>query len=341
MISPSFHIICQQKNHRNHQSSGHPHSFCYIINAMGAVPWGASGHGESSRVFGGKHGIPARKQKPTYSHHATLPRPSGAQSDSIFPRAGWGVFFFWWERNYQFTGWSLGWRLFFFQKKHTLVSESFIAKSMDELFVGLKVFGLVSDCCRKLHCWWVSWILSINLCHSEDQRWDVETVEMFFFFFWKYWFWEFDMQPQNFSRYPSIYIILEHDNTDHVHTCFPPQLHIDSLLWRSRGKYMLPQRYLIAAVPEKYSSAMSLSLCNILYKVGAWWYIYIYTYLGYSLPHGYLLCEKRCPFDKVMQVAELAEFSKFYILLPRNSLKYIWWNWKTTIKSSSLPGYTS
>lgn len=127
---------------------------------------------------------------------------------------------------------------------------------------------------------------------------------------------DFESLTCNHKISPDIHqYILENDNTDHVPTCFPPQLHIDSLLWRSRGKYMLPQRYLIAAVPEKYSSAMSLSLCNILCKVGA--------YLGYSLPHGYLLYEKRFPFDKVMQGAELAEFSKFCILQPRNSLKYI------------------
>ena len=277
---------------------------------MGAVPLGSSMVASMASLH--------PKQKPTLAPRH-VPRPSGAQSDSIFPRAGWGVSFFLVGGKETYSG---EWKF------HS------------------KVDGLI-------FCWFGEWLLQktpllvgeldfvyqlVSFRRSEMRCWDCWDV-----FVWTYWFWEFDMQPQNFSRYPSIYIILENDNTDHVPTCFPPQLHIDSLLWRSRGKYMLPQRYLIAAVPEKYSSAMSLSLCNILYKVGAWWYIYIYihTYLGYSLPRGYLLYEKRCPFDKVMQVAELAEFSKFYILLPRNSLKYIWWNWKTTIKSSSLPGYTS
>lgn len=267
---------------------------------MGAVPLGSSMVASMASLH--------PKQKPTLAPHH-VPRPSGAQSDSIFPRAGWGVSFFLVGGKETYSG---EWKF------HS------------------KVDGLI-------FCWFGEWLLQktpllvgeldfvyqlVSFRRSEMRCWDCWDV-----FVWTYWFWEFDMQPQNFSRYPSIYIILENDNTDHVPTCFPPQLHIDSLLWRSRGKYMLPQRYLIAAVPEKYSSAMSLSLCNILCKVGA--------YLGYSLPHGYLLYEKRFPFDKVMQGAELAEFSKFCILQPRNSLKYIWWNWKTTIKSSTLPGYTS
>lgn len=198
----------------------------------------------------------------------------------------------------------------------------------------------MSDCCRKLHCWWVSWILSINLCHSEDQRWDVETVEMFLF---------------------------EHIDFESL-TCnhkISPDIHQYILYWKMTTRIMFPRVSRHNCISTACCGARAASTCcrnatwsqlfpknirapcrsayviSYIKLVHGDIYIYIYTYLGYSLPRGYLLYEKRCPFDKVMQVAELAEFSKFYILLPRNSLKYIWWNWKTTIKSSSLPGYTS
>lgn len=52
---------------------------------MGAVPLGSSMVASMASLH--------PKQKPTLAPRH-VPRPSGAQSDSIFPRAGWGVSFF-------------------------------------------------------------------------------------------------------------------------------------------------------------------------------------------------------------------------------------------------------
>ena len=233
------------KNHRKHLSSSHPHSF----GVTSSMPWEQFRESLRSRRIVPSFWWQAWHPHPTKTHlfHATCRGQAVLRVIPFFPEQV-GVFLFWWERNYQFTGWSLGCVCFF--SKETYSGEwKFHSKVDGWTFCWFEGFWFGECLLQKtpLLVGALDFVYQlVSFRRSEMRCWDCWDV----FFEHIHWFWEFDMQPQNFSRYPSTYIILENDNTDHVPTCFPPQLHIDSLLWRSLGKYMLPQRYLIAAVPE-------------------------------------------------------------------------------------------